>query len=53
PAAVHLAVLVDRGGRELPIEPQFSAARVSLSADQKLRLIKDEAGGFTFDVKGN
>ena len=32
PAAVRLAVLVDRGGRELPIGSEFAAARVSLGA---------------------
>src|SRR6478735_2322489 len=30
PASVTLAVLVDRGGRELPIQPAFSAVRVTL-----------------------
>ena len=30
PASVTLAVLVDRGGRELPIQPAFAAARVAL-----------------------
>eukprot|EP01036_Dinobryon_divergens_P011407 gene11407-15345_t len=28
PASIKLAVLVDRGGRELPIQPDFAAARV-------------------------
>src|SRR6218665_723977 len=51
PASVTLAVLVDRGGRELPIEPAFSAARVALAAEQKLRLARDENGRFSFDVK--
>jgi hypothetical protein len=37
PASVTLAVLVDRGGRELPIEPAFSAARVALPRGQRLR----------------
>ena len=31
PASVALAVLVDRGGRELPVQPSFAAARVALS----------------------
>jgi len=51
PASVALAVLVDRGGRELPIEPAFSAARVNLGAEQRLRLAKDAAGRFSFDVR--
>lgn len=53
PASVQLAVLVDRGGRELPIEPAFSAARVTLAPEQRLRLAKDESGRFSFDVKGD
>jgi pyrimidine operon attenuation protein/uracil phosphoribosyltransferase len=52
PASVTLVVLVDRGGRELPIEPAFSAARISLGAGQNLRLTKDDAGRFSFDLKG-
>ncbi|MFN3861888.1 MAG: bifunctional pyr operon transcriptional regulator/uracil phosphoribosyltransferase PyrR [Roseateles sp.] len=51
PASVQLAVLVDRGGRELPIEPAFSAARVTLQADQSLRLVRGEDGRFRFEVK--
>lgn len=51
PARVQLAVLVDRGGRELPIEPAFSAARVSLNADQSLRLARTDDGRFSFEVK--
>ncbi|MGM9483780.1 bifunctional pyr operon transcriptional regulator/uracil phosphoribosyltransferase PyrR [Roseateles sp. NT4] len=51
PARVQLAVLVDRGGRELPIEPAFSAARVSLQAGQSLRLARGEDRRFKFEVK--
>ena len=53
PASVTLAVLVDRGGRELPMEPVFSAARVSLAPEQRLRLAKNDTGRFSFDVKGD
>ncbi|MCV2349800.1 bifunctional pyr operon transcriptional regulator/uracil phosphoribosyltransferase PyrR [Paucibacter sp. Y2R2-4] len=53
PASVTLAVLVDRGGRELPIEPAFSAARIHLVAEQRLRLAKDDNGRFSFDLKGD
>ncbi|MEO6278735.1 bifunctional pyr operon transcriptional regulator/uracil phosphoribosyltransferase PyrR [Roseateles sp.] len=51
PASVQLAVLVDRGGRQLPIEAAFSAARVTLNSEQSLRLIRNEAGAFSFEVK--
>ncbi|MEI8169458.1 MAG: bifunctional pyr operon transcriptional regulator/uracil phosphoribosyltransferase PyrR [Rhodoferax sp.] len=51
PASVKLAVLVDRGGRELPIQADFCAARVALPASQSLALARDEAGGFTFNVE--
>jgi pyrimidine operon attenuation protein / uracil phosphoribosyltransferase len=50
PASVALAVLVDRGGRELPIEAAFAAARVSLAPTQRLALAKDGAR-FQFAVK--
>jgi pyrimidine operon attenuation protein/uracil phosphoribosyltransferase len=42
PASVTLAVLVDRGGRELPIQPR-RAARVTLPPNQRLALTRDEA----------
>ncbi|MFG6465499.1 bifunctional pyr operon transcriptional regulator/uracil phosphoribosyltransferase PyrR [Roseateles sp. BYS87W] len=51
PARVQLAVLVDRGGRELPIEPAFSAARVTLDREQHLRLARGDDGRFSFEVK--
>lgn len=51
PASVTLAVLVDRGGRELPIEAAVTAARITLPAAQKLSLDRDEAGLFRFAVK--
>lgn len=52
PAAVALAVLVDRGGRELPVQADFAAARVSLPAGRSLALARDTAGRFTFQVEG-
>ena len=51
PAKVQLAVLVDRGGRELPMQADFAAARVSLPSDQKLRLTQSDDGRFKFSVK--
>ena len=52
PASVRLAVLVDRGGRELPIQADFAAARLSLPADQKLSLQRDTDGRLTFSLRG-
>jgi len=51
PAAVQLAVLVDRGGRELPVQADYAAARVSLPADQSLALARDAQGRFSFQVE--
>ena len=48
PASVKLAGLVDRGGRELPIEATVCAASVRLPDDQLLELAKDERGMLSF-----
>lgn len=49
PARVDLAVLVDRGGRELPIAPRFCALTLpaALPANQSLQLEHDAAGKLT------
>jgi pyrimidine operon attenuation protein/uracil phosphoribosyltransferase len=52
PASVTLAVLVDRGGRELPIQAAYAAAKVSLPAGQKLALSRTDDGRFTFAIEG-
>jgi pyrimidine operon attenuation protein / uracil phosphoribosyltransferase len=51
PASVQLAVLVDRGGRELPIAADVSAARVHLPASQRLSLTRDAQGQLHFAVR--
>ncbi len=38
PASIRLAVLVDRGGRELPICPDYAGARLNLPGDRNLQL---------------
>jgi len=54
PASVKLAVLVDRGGRELPIEAQVCAARLAVPEGQQLELARDDAGrlSFVFEPQG-
>jgi pyrimidine operon attenuation protein / uracil phosphoribosyltransferase len=51
PASVKLAVLVDRGGRELPVQADFCAARVTLPANQSLTLARSDTGQFSFNVE--
>ena len=53
PASVQLAVLVDRGGRELPVQADVCAARVTLNARQSLALVRNEAGAFSFNVEAH
>ena len=51
PARVRLAVLVDRGGRQLPVAAEVAAARVALPATRSLRLARGDDGGFSFHVE--
>ncbi|MDO5626590.1 MAG: bifunctional pyr operon transcriptional regulator/uracil phosphoribosyltransferase PyrR [Pseudomonadota bacterium] len=51
PARVRMAVLVDRGGRQLPVAADVAAARVSLPAAQSLRLARADDGQFSFHVQ--
>ena len=51
PASVRLAVLVDRGGRELPVQADFAAARVALAPSQSLALARSADGRFSFQVE--
>jgi len=42
PASVALACLIERGGRELPIEPQVVGEHVKLGKNQHLKLLGPE-----------
>ncbi|MBU6258681.1 MAG: bifunctional pyr operon transcriptional regulator/uracil phosphoribosyltransferase PyrR [Burkholderiales bacterium] len=53
PASVTLAVLVDRGGRELPLAAAYSAARIALPASSRLALTRADDGSFSFTVRDN
>lgn len=41
PGAVRLAVLADRGGRQLPVAADFTGAQVEVSRDEELVLSND------------
>ncbi|MFZ5511994.1 MAG: bifunctional pyr operon transcriptional regulator/uracil phosphoribosyltransferase PyrR [Pseudomonadota bacterium] len=47
PARIDLAVLVDRGGRELPICARFCAHAMAIPPDKNLQLEQDEQGLLT------
>jgi pyrimidine operon attenuation protein/uracil phosphoribosyltransferase len=53
PARVRLAVLVDRGGRELPVAADFAATRLVLPETQSLALARDAAGAFSLQVEAS
>jgi pyrimidine operon attenuation protein/uracil phosphoribosyltransferase len=44
PASISLAVLIDRGGRELPVAAQYVGAQLEVPTDRMLVLDRDENG---------
>ena len=44
PRAVQLAVLIDRGRRELPIQPDYVGAQVQTTASESVRVMLTERG---------
>jgi pyrimidine operon attenuation protein / uracil phosphoribosyltransferase len=53
PASVELAVLADRGGRELPVAARFVGGVVEVPAEATLVLARESTGGerFTFHTE--
>jgi pyrimidine operon attenuation protein/uracil phosphoribosyltransferase len=45
PARIDLAVLIDRGGRELPVEARWAGARFNLPSDRSFVLTREPADG--------
>jgi len=43
PRSVRLAILADRGGRQLPVAPDFLGAKVDLAADEDLVLSNESS----------
>lgn len=44
PARIELAVLIDRGGRELPIEANYVVKRADVAEDERVDVIAQEGG---------
>ncbi len=51
PGRVRLAALVDRGGRQLPIEPQFVGANVVVADDEQILLKQAEDGRLSLQIE--
>ena len=51
PASIKLAVLADRGERELPIQPEFCAWRVTLADNRELVLAQNDDGRLQWKVE--
>ncbi len=51
PASVQLAVLVDRGGRELPVAAAYAAATLQLPDSQRLSLVRSDSGALNFVLR--
>lgn len=50
PASIDLAVLVDRGGRELPVAARFAAAVLDLDPSCNLQLERAEGGRLSLNL---
>jgi pyrimidine operon attenuation protein / uracil phosphoribosyltransferase len=51
PERIALAVLAERGGRQLPICAQFCGARMEVPAGARLRLRRGDDGGLSFQLE--
>jgi pyrimidine operon attenuation protein/uracil phosphoribosyltransferase len=51
PEVIELAVLVDRGGRELPIEPTYTGARLAVARNLSIVLSRDADGVLALAVE--
>ena len=53
PARIVLAALADRGGRELPVAPDYVALRVALGAHQALVLARGADGTLSLTIEND
>jgi len=51
PAAIELAELIDRGGRELPVEANWVGARLVVARDVSIVLSRDAAGRLSLSTE--
>jgi pyrimidine operon attenuation protein / uracil phosphoribosyltransferase len=53
PASITLAVLINRGGAQLPIAPNIIGAEILLQANQNLQLTQNTKGKLHLEVEQN
>ncbi|MBX9799194.1 MAG: bifunctional pyr operon transcriptional regulator/uracil phosphoribosyltransferase PyrR [Burkholderiaceae bacterium] len=53
PEKIELAVVVNRGGHELPVKETFCAKHINLPYSQSLKLIRDNEGSLIFKLNDN
>jgi len=51
PASIELAVLIDRGGRELPIEAKYVGASLSIAPDRSIVLSRHLDGRLELSIE--
>jgi pyrimidine operon attenuation protein/uracil phosphoribosyltransferase len=51
PERIELAVLVDRGGRELPIEPTYTGVTINVAPHLSIVLSRDPGGTLSLAVE--
>jgi pyrimidine operon attenuation protein/uracil phosphoribosyltransferase len=50
PRRIQLAALIDRGGRELPVQPDYVVRRIEVALDERVDVVQRD-GGFTVLVQ--
>jgi pyrimidine operon attenuation protein/uracil phosphoribosyltransferase len=50
PLSIRLAALVDRGGRQLPICPQYLGTTLTVAENSTLELQRDAAGALSLSL---
>ena len=53
PASITLAVLINRGGAQLPISPNITGAEILLKPNQNLQLTQDTKGKLQLAIESN
>jgi pyrimidine operon attenuation protein/uracil phosphoribosyltransferase len=53
PESISLVVLADRGGRQLPICPQYCGAKVEVPAGMRLTLKRENSGKLVLALEPN